>query len=325
MKKTMKAITGMLVAAAVVISSFSIVPAATAAPKAKKIVMNKKTVELKVGEKFELKVKKVSPKKANKKVTYKLNKKAKQVISITKKGVITAKAEGKATVKVISKSNKKVKTTVNVTVVAATLPTSAPVATATVAPTAVAKPTVAPVTATPKPTAKPTRTPRPTATPFKPVMKDPAAPYTLSFSESTVVVQDDASYQITNDGVVVNITAQYGGVAFIVPSNLTGNNYDTVTVTYKSTQNVGTGFGCGVWRASGSSETDKESEDVIAWEGVFSGSSSGTYTATIPQDATNAWYINKILFFNNDTDALANGPAKVTITKVEFSHSQYKK
>jgi len=184
---------------------------------------------------------------------------------------------------------------------------------------------VAPPTATPKPTAKPTRTPRPTATPFKPVMKDPAAPYTLSFSDSTVVVQDDASYQITNDGVVVNVTAQYGGVAFVVPSNLTGNNYDTVTVTYKSTQNVGTGFGCGVWRASGSSETDKESEDVIAWDGVFSGASSGTYTATLPQDSTNAWYINKILFFNNDTDALANGPAKVTITKIVFSHSKYKK
>ena len=333
MRKFMKQFTGITLAVALVISSLAVAPEASAAPKAKKIVMNKKKVSLEVGQKFKLKVKKIKPSKAKKKVTYKVNKKGKSVVKVTKKGVIKALAVGKATVKVTAKSNKKAKAKVKVTVNAAsvvtptTAPTAAPTDAATVAPTG---DVVAPTEAA-KPTEKPTRTPKPTATPVKPTatpappaMKDPAAPYTLSFSNDTVTAQDGSSFEITNQGVVISVTEQYGGVAFNVPGILSGNNYDTVTVTYRTPQNVGPGFGCGLWRASGSSESDKATEDVIAWDGIFTEGNAGTYTATISgQDATNAYYINKALFFFNDTDTLNNGAARVTITSVVFSHSEY--
>ena len=336
MKRFMKQFTGITLAVALVISSLAIAPDASAAPKAKKIVMNKKKVSLKVGEKFKLKVKKIKPSKAKKKVTYKVNKKGKSVIKVTKKGVIKALAEGKATVKVRAKSNKKAKAKVKVTVTGTSVVTPTPAPTGEVLGTPTVAPSVAPTgdagaTEAPTPTEKPTRTPKPTATPVKPTatptpppMKDPAAPYSLAFSADTVTSQDGASFEITNQGVVISVTEQYGGVAFVVPGNITGNNYDTVTVTYRTPQNVGPGFGCGLWRAGGSSESDKATEDVVAWDGLFTVGNAGTYTATISgQDATNAWYINKALFFFNDTDTLNNGAAQVTITSVTFSHSEY--
>ena len=109
MRKFMKQLTGITLVVALVISSLAVAPEVSAAPKAKKIVMNKKKVSLEVGQKFKLKVKKIKPSKAKKKVTYKVNKKGKSVVKVTKKGVIKALAVGKATVKVTAKSNKKAK------------------------------------------------------------------------------------------------------------------------------------------------------------------------------------------------------------------------
>ncbi|MBE5928167.1 MAG: hypothetical protein E7267_02155, partial [Lachnospiraceae bacterium] len=335
MRKFMKKFIGITLAVALVCTSLAVAPEASAKPKAKKIVMNKKKVNLEVGQKFKLKVKKVRPAKASKKVTYKVNKKGKSVIKVTKKGVIKAKAVGKATVNVKAKSNKKVKAKVKVTVRQSVVtPTIAP----TTAPTGVVTdPSVAPTgsadsTAAPDVTTKPTRTPRPTPVPTTPTpeptappMEEPAAPYTLEFSDDTVVLQGDATYEINDDNTVtIGVNAQYAGVAFVLPEDLLGKNYDTVKVTYKNPENIGPGYGCGLWRASGDSGTDKESEDVIAWDGIFTDANGGTYTATIAgSESTNAWYINKALFFFNDTDTLNNGPAKVTITKVEFSNSEY--
>lgn len=86
-----------------------------AAPKAKKIVMNKKKITLKVGKTFKLKVKKVRPAKASKAVIYKTSKK--KVATVSKKGIIKAKKVGNAKITVCSKRNKKAKAVVKVKVI----------------------------------------------------------------------------------------------------------------------------------------------------------------------------------------------------------------
>ena len=115
MKQSRKGIVCMVMAGALVFSSvLGVNVNSQAAPKTKKIVLNKKKVTLEVGQTFKVKVKKVKPKKASKKVTFKSSKKA--VATVSKKGVITAKSAGKATITVTSKKNKKAKAKVKVTV-----------------------------------------------------------------------------------------------------------------------------------------------------------------------------------------------------------------
>ena len=313
---------------------------ADAAAKPKKIVMKKKSITVSVGGKYTLKVKKVSPSKASKAVTYKS--KNKKIAKVTKKGVVKGVKEGKTKITVTAKKNKKVKTTVKVKVTPAVdvktsaapsiapsvAPSAAPNKSAT--PTQAVKPTDQPqqteaaATGTPKP--KTTRSPRPKATPSPeptaPPMGAPAAPYKLTLSDDTVIDQAGGSHVINADGsATISVTQQYGGVGFVAPADLKDNNFDTVTVTYKDATNVGTGYGCGLWRSG----DDKDTEDVVNWSGVFADAAEGDFTATIAGKLdTNSYYVNKILLFNNDAEVLsAETPASVTITSVVFSNSKY--
>ena len=313
---------------------------ADAAAKPKKIVMKKKSITVSVGGKYTLKVKKVSPSKASKAVTYKS--KNKKIAKVTKKGVVKGVKEGKTKITVTAKKNKKVKTTVKVKVTPAVdvktsaapsiapsvAPSAAPNKSAT--PTQAVKPTDQPqqteaaATGTPKP--KTTRSPRPKATPSPeptaPPMGAPAAPYKLTLSDDTVIDQAGGSHVINADGsATISVTQQYGGVSFVVPADLKDNNFDTVTVTYKDATNVGGGFGCSLWRPEG----DQGKEDVVNWGGVFADAAEGEFRATIAgKSETNSYYVNKILFFNNDANVLsAETPASVTITSVVFSNSKY--
>ena len=313
---------------------------ADAAAKPKKIVMKKKSITVSVGGKYTLKVKKVSPSKASKAVTYKS--KNKKIAKVTKKGVVKGVKEGNTKITVTAKKNKKVKTTVKVKVTPAVdvktsaapsiapsvAPSAAPNKSAT--PTQAVKPTDQPqqteaaATGTPKP--KTTRSPRPKATPSPeptaPPMGAPAAPYKLTLSDDTVIDQAGGSHVINADGsATISVTQQYGGVGFVAPADLKDNNFDTVTVTYKDATNVGTGYGCGLWRSG----DDKDTEDVVNWSGVFADAAEGDFTATIAGKLdTNSYYVNKILLFNNDAEVLsAETPASVTITSVVFSNSKY--
>lgn len=163
MKKTFKKVLAIALSVAMCASIATVTPSASAAPKAKKITLNKKKLTLEVGSKYTLKVKKATPAKASKKVTWKTSKKA--VATVTKKGVVKAKAEGTAKITATSKSNKKVKATCKVTVTGATaVQPTAPVIQATTVPTTVTQPTAPAATDTPEPT--PTKTPKPTATPY---------------------------------------------------------------------------------------------------------------------------------------------------------------
>ena len=150
-----------------------------------------------------------------------------------------------------------------------------------------------------------------------------AAPYKLTLNDDTVTEDKNgsASHVINADGsATITVKQQYGGVSFVVPADLKDNNFDTVTVTYKDATNVGGGFGCGLWRPEG----DKDKEDVLNWGGVFAGATEGKFTATIAgKSETNSYYVNRILFFNNDKDSLDKAPASVTITSVVFSNSKY--
>ena len=313
---------------------------ADAAAKPKKIVMKKKSITVSVGGKYTLKVKKVSPSKASKAVTYKS--KNKKIAKVTKKGVVKGVKEGKTKITVTAKKNKKVKTTVKVKVTPAVdvktsaapsiapsvAPSAAPNKSAT--PTQAVKPTDQPqqteaaATGTPKP--KTTRSPRPKATPSPeptaPPMGAPAAPYKLTLSDDTVIDQAGGSHVINADGsATISVTQQYGGVGFVAPADLKDNNFDTVTVTYKDATNVGGGFGCSLWRPEG----DQGKEDVVNWGGVFADAAEGEFRATIAgKSETNSYYVNKILFFNNDANVLSDEtPASVTITSVVFSNSKY--
>lgn len=342
MKKIMKKLACAALTSALVITSLAVAPDTQAAPKTKKIVMNKKSVKLAVGEKYKLKVKKVKPAKASKKVTYKTTKKA--VATVTKKGVIKAKAVGSAKIKVTSKVNKKAKATVKVTVttpsvVSPSAQPTTPVQNVTPNPTATAPADTATDVPAATDTPKPTRTPRPTAVPTTPTpeptqppMNPPGAPYELPFvldgDAPNIVPQGDATVEANGDGSVkVTVNTQYSGMAFNVPTEMLENNYDTMTVYYKNPVNISTGFGCGLWQ----DPNNKDTETVAAWGGVFSAADEngnilqeGEYTAALGEGNTTTWYINKALFFFNDADSLStNGPAQVTITKVVFSNSKY--
>lgn len=76
-------------------------------PKVKKITMNKKKVELVVGQKLKLKVKKVYPRRASKSVSWKSSNK--KVAIVSQKGVVTSIGTGVTKITATSKKNKKVK------------------------------------------------------------------------------------------------------------------------------------------------------------------------------------------------------------------------
>lgn len=220
MKSIMKKATSTILATALIVTGvYCGGTDASAAVKAKKITMNKKTVNLEVGKKFTLKVKKVTPKKGSKAVTYKTS--SKKVCTVSKKGVITAKAQGNAVITVTSKSNKKAKAQVKVIVRKATpaataTPSAAPTATATatapvVAPTATA--TAVAGTPTAKPTKKPTGTPKPTPTVKPSADKKPTA-------DVIDVMSKDVAYLDLADGIVStfnddgSVTLDYTGTTY---------------------------------------------------------------------------------------------------------------
>lgn len=339
MKRFMKKVACFAMAAALIGTSIGYSPATTqAAPKTKKIVMNKKKVTLEVGKTFKLKVKKVTPKKASKAVSYKSNKK--KIAKVSKKGKITAVAAGSAKITVTSKKNKKAKATVKVTVTKAGSNTpqgsAAPSAVPTGAVSGTTAPTAAPTGNAATNTPRASRSPRPSAVPSTPTpeptpppMDPPSAPYELDLTRDDIIVpQGDATAEKVDGGVKVTVSSQYSGMAFNIPDDVVGKNFDTVTVSYKDPKNTSTGFGCGLWR----DPNDKNTESVIAWNGYFpltdaegnAAPTSGEAVISLPEGDTTAFYVRKCLFFFNDADSLsANGAAEVVITKIVFSHSQY--
>ncbi|MBE5928877.1 MAG: hypothetical protein E7267_05845 [Lachnospiraceae bacterium] len=251
MKKSVKKLVVLSLVAAMIVTGFGTGSTYTvAAPKAKKIVMNKKRVNLKVGEKFKLKVKKVKPKKANKKVTYKLNKKGKQVVSVTKKGVITAKAVGTAKIKVKAKKNKKAKAVVKVKVTEGqAVVTGTPVATATAVPSADVKPTDEPKPTeipteepTETPTEKPTDEPKPTA----PVAtKKPYIPVEGNLIENATFDNGTTGWTTNYDNSGMSVSEEEGDSFLVLDkrwnnysaarydlSGLSFNAGETITISY---------------------------------------------------------------------------------------------
>ena len=88
---------------------------ADAAPKkARTLKLNKKNLEMYVGQKQTLKVTKVTPAKASKSVTWKSSNK--KIASVNSKGKVTAKKAGSAKITAVSKSNSKVKVTCKIKV-----------------------------------------------------------------------------------------------------------------------------------------------------------------------------------------------------------------
>ncbi|MBE5929361.1 MAG: hypothetical protein E7267_08405, partial [Lachnospiraceae bacterium] len=225
--------------AALVVTGFSTGSTYTAAaPKAKKIVMNKKKVTIKVGEKFKLKVKKVKPKNAGKKVVYKS--KNKKIAKVTKKGVIKGKSVGKTKVVVKSKTNKKAKAVVKVFVKDPVSPvTEVP---ATAAPTIPAKipPTEVPATDVPTkaptkvPTVRPTKAPTPEPT-AEPTPIPPRDPVSLKFDASeTIVVNggEDAKATVNADGSISFArTEGFSGLMIPIPEGYVIGNNQTFYVT----------------------------------------------------------------------------------------------
>ena len=202
-----------------------------AAPKTKKIVMNKKKVTLKVGKTFKLKVKKVTPAKASKAVTYKSNKT--KIATVSKKGVIKAKKVGKAKITVVSKKNKKAKATVNVVVKKAA---SVKVPAVTTAPTVSATPVASAAPGTSAPPSV-TQTPAP-----KYEEPDETAPPT-NFVDLT---SDDSYHNESPDGatvtknedgsLTVTFTKQWAAINFYLPDNaqIYYSAYKSVALTYTS-------------------------------------------------------------------------------------------
>lgn len=82
--------------------------------KVKKITLNKKSLQLDVGESVKLKIKKVKPSKASKKVKWKSSNT--NVAVVSKKGVVTAKGSGIVNITATSTKYKKVKAVCKITV-----------------------------------------------------------------------------------------------------------------------------------------------------------------------------------------------------------------
>lgn len=258
MRKAAWAMTGALMFTSVLGSSV----VSQAAPKTKKIVMNKKKVTLKVGKTFKLKVKKVTPAKASKAVTYKSNKT--KIATVSKKGVIKAKKVGKAKITVVSKKNKKAKATVNVVVKKAsvkpkvpavtTAPTVSATPVASAAPGTSAPPSVTqtPATsATPAPTSTPVTTKPPKTQPPKTTTPSPTPKYeepdeTAPPTNFVDLTSDDSYHNESPDGatvtknedgsLTVTFTKQWAAINFYLPDNaqIYYSAYKSVALTYTS-------------------------------------------------------------------------------------------
>ncbi len=260
MRKAAWAMAGALMFTSVLGSSI----VSQAAPKTKKIVMNKKKVTLKVGKTFKLKVKKVNPAKSSKAVTYKSNKT--KIATVSKKGVIKAKKVGKAKITVVSKKNKKAKATVSVVVKKADAKPKVPAVTAVPAVSATPGVSAAPGTtpsvtqapgtsATPESSSKPgasatpprTQTPKPpkTATP-SPTPKYEEPEETAPPTNFVDLTSDDSYHNESPEGatvvknedgsLTVTFTQQWAALNFYLPDNaqIYYSAYKSVALTYTS-------------------------------------------------------------------------------------------
>ena len=176
--------------------------------------------------------------------------------------------------------------------------------------TPVAPPPEVKPTRTPRPTVKPTAAPRPTPIQIVTFPEYPKGPYGLDFDEETVKEHGNSSVIFYTDmrSVTLAARAKNGGAVFSIPSDDLGFFYDTVTITYKNAINVGAGFG---W-----SDYNGGNEVIMAENGIFADATEGTVTLSVGST------VNAIRLFCNDTDAIANGAARVTITSMTFSYSK---
>lgn len=114
-RRITKTVTCMSMSAVLFFTGVFISPSCAAgASKANNIVMNKKVLNMNIGETFKLKVKKMKPGKLGKAVNYRSVKK--NIATVDKRGVVRAKNKGKTSIIVTSKKDKsvKLKLTVNV-------------------------------------------------------------------------------------------------------------------------------------------------------------------------------------------------------------------
>ena len=317
-----------------------------AAPKTKKIVMNKKKVTLKVGKTFKLKVKKVNPTKASKAVTYKSNKT--KIATVSKKGVIKAKKVGKAKITVVSKKNKKAKATVNVVVkkaasVKVPAVTTAPIVSATpvasAAPGTSAPPSVTqtPTTsATPVPTSTPVTTKPPKTQPPKTITPSPTPKYeepdeTAPPTNFVDLTSDDSYHNESPDGATVEknedgsltitFTKQWAAINFYLPDNaqIYYSAYKSVALTYTS---KGGNLGHALYDVDtivgGSQAGDGEVGKHPDWgQKVVESAEENTLIFPVTSECAGGCIRGLQVFNPNETTA--DNPIEITIKAVVFS------
>lgn len=317
-----------------------------AAPKTKKIVMNKKKVTLKVGKTFKLKVKKVNPTKASKAVTYKSNKT--KIATVSKKGVIKAKKVGKAKITVVSKKNKKAKATVNVVVkkaasVEVPAVTTAPIVSATpaasAAPGTSAPPSVTqtPATsATPVPTSTPVTTKPPKTQPPKTTTPSPTPKYekpdeTAPPTNFVDLTSDDSYHNESPDGATVEknedgsltitFTKQWAAINFYLPDNaqIYYSAYKSVALTYTS---KGGNLGHALYDVDtivgGSQAGDGEVGKHPDWgQKVVESEAESTLIFPVTSECAGGCIRGLQVFNPNETTA--DNPIEITIKAIVFS------
>ncbi len=317
-----------------------------AAPKTKKIVMNKKKVTLKVGKTFKLKVKKVNPTKASKAVTYKSNKT--KIATVSKKGVIKAKKVGKAKITVVSKKNKKAKATVNVVVkkaasVKVPAVTTAPIVSATpaasAAPGTSAPPSVTqtPATsATPVPTSTPVTTKPPKTQPPKTTTPSPTPKYeepdeTAPPTNFVDLTSDDSYHNESPDGATVEknedgsltitFTKQWAAINFYLPDNaqIYYSAYKSVALTYTS---KGGNLGHALYDVDtivgGSQAGDGEVGKHPDWgQKVVESEAESTLIFPVTSECAGGCIRGLQVFNPNETTA--DNPIEITIKAIVFS------
>ena len=316
-----------------------------AAPKTKKIVMNKKKVTLKVGKTFKLKVKKVTPAKASKAVTYKSNKT--KIATVSKKGVIKAKKVGKAKITVVSKKNKKAKATVNVVVKKASVkvPAVTPAPTASATPVASAAPgTSAPpsvtqtpeTSATPAPTSTPVTTKPPKTQPPKTATPSPTPKYeepeeTAPPTNFVDLTSDDSYHNESPDGATVvknedgsltiTFTKQWAAINFYLPDNaqIYYSAYKSVALTYTS---KGGNLGHALYDVDtivgGSQAGDGEVGKHPDWgQKVVESAEENTLIFPVTSECAGGCIRGLQVFNPNETTA--DTPIEITIKAVVFS------
>ncbi len=317
-----------------------------AAPKTKKIVMNKKKVTLKVGKTFKLKVKKVNPTKASKAVTYKSNKT--KIATVSKKGVIKAKKVGKAKITVVSKKNKKAKATVNVVVkkaasVKVPAVTTAPIVSATpvasAAPGTSAPPSVTQTPAaseTPVPTSTPVTTKPPKTQPPKTTTPSPTPKYeepdeTAPPTNFVDLTSDDSYHNESPDGATVEknedgsltitFTKQWAAINFYLPDNaqIYYSAYKSVALTYTS---KGGNLGHALYDVDtivgGSQAGDGEVGKHPDWgQKVVESEAESTLIFPVTSECAGGCIRGLQVFNPNETTA--DNPIEITIKAIVFS------